>query len=268
MSDIKPERDSFDAAGVVPHSGHLGFEQPVQEFDNTTLYQAHEQGLITIPENPSALVEAPKPKGRVLAFVGGLAAAGAGAVAFLTMSSGGETATVPTAPTEQEPVNTPEATPQTVETPVPTTVDIVIPELEQAPQAEPVLMTATTPEGLLEQFVHNYNCMLKDNPPETQNACLEHLIGQEFGPVPDYYLGLIPAMNRYRDAEPSFEYSFEAEYLRTEYMDSNMVIIDAVLTDHNGSVERRLTFTKTSIDDITLAGESTESSVWIIVGQQ
>lgn len=63
MSDREstPNDTSGSVEEQIPHSGVYGYEKPVTEFDNTTLHEAHEQGLLETPENPSHLIEPQTP---------------------------------------------------------------------------------------------------------------------------------------------------------------------------------------------------------------
>jgi hypothetical protein len=55
MSDITPVQPEKEDQTNIPHSGNLGLESPTNEFDKTTLQEAHESGLInpvpnTVPQ--------------------------------------------------------------------------------------------------------------------------------------------------------------------------------------------------------------------------
>lgn len=55
MSDLKSGPSPAGAGGEInitttPHSGDLGLEHPVTEFDNTSLQEAVDSGLITVPD--------------------------------------------------------------------------------------------------------------------------------------------------------------------------------------------------------------------------
>lgn len=93
-----PLNGAVEQEAQVPHSGVHFDERPVDEFDNTTLQEASEQGLIgPVPETIDPLVVTsepttpPKNTGRAKLYVG----AGAGALAlvagaFFATHSGGE----------------------------------------------------------------------------------------------------------------------------------------------------------------------------------
>lgn len=51
-----PEPNDQGTKSRIPHSGRHGYEQPVQEFDNTSLGEAHERGLILTPDSPAPLL--------------------------------------------------------------------------------------------------------------------------------------------------------------------------------------------------------------------
>ena len=53
--DQTPRNSNSSAPEQVPHSGVHGYERPVDEFDNTTLAEAHEQGLLTTPDTAARL---------------------------------------------------------------------------------------------------------------------------------------------------------------------------------------------------------------------
>lgn len=108
----------------IPHSGVHGFETPVTEFDNTSLQDAHDQGLLEVPENPSSLTKESRkrsPLVRIGLVLGGLATVaglGVGAKAALdgeapeSRSETGNSATPNTggseAPSESPTVSNPE----------------------------------------------------------------------------------------------------------------------------------------------------------------
>jgi hypothetical protein len=92
----------------IPHSGRRGYESPVNDFDNTTLEDAHKQGLLVTPENPGALMGNDK-KGGLKRKIG-LALAGIGLVGtggFVAKTTmGGEAAPAPERePSVSAPVN-------------------------------------------------------------------------------------------------------------------------------------------------------------------
>lgn len=130
MSDIteptNPETDQrLDPNAPVPHSGILGLEQPVDEFDNTTLQKAHESGLISpvpdaVPEhlvtdsNRASAASDSKKKGGLYLAVGGTIAALAGVIG-MNIAKGGDEAQVPRVAAEATPPTPPEPTTPTTE---------------------------------------------------------------------------------------------------------------------------------------------------------
>jgi len=107
MSDItRPEQtppQTDTPLNGVPHSGELGYELPVHDFDNTTLQEAVDKELIAVPEDVTALTDAapatqPLPeaytytdsprRSRRLLMIGGGVAAIAGAIG-LAIGMGG-----------------------------------------------------------------------------------------------------------------------------------------------------------------------------------
>lgn len=122
----------------IPHSFHLG-EQPVQEFDNTSLEEAVEKGYIATPDHVHDLivterlpveaqpaVEKKSKKGLILGATAGMAGVAIAAGAFIGLNSGDSSEAAP---------ETPPQSPGTEE---------VVPEV-------PVEDTATTPETPVEQ---------------------------------------------------------------------------------------------------------------------
>jgi hypothetical protein len=57
--EFNPNNNPGSVEEQIPHSGVHGYEKPVTEFGSTTLHEAHEQGLLETPENPSPLIETP-----------------------------------------------------------------------------------------------------------------------------------------------------------------------------------------------------------------
>lgn len=131
--------DRFD------HSGKRGFEKPVREFDNTTLEEAHDMGLIDTPESPAGL---PQEKNRKPLIIGGsaLAAALIAGGAWLGLSGGDNTDTEPKANTTTSAPATPGETQATPETEAPTK--------ESQPSAQEISAERyTTPEAVVEAYV-------------------------------------------------------------------------------------------------------------------
>jgi hypothetical protein len=84
---------SFNSKGrtgeQVPHSGIHHDEAPVREFDNTSLHQAVEQGLIVTPNSPAELVKERKGSWKKpVAAVALLGAVAAGAFGYKQLASG------------------------------------------------------------------------------------------------------------------------------------------------------------------------------------
>lgn len=85
----KPETHETFGTGV-PHSGDLGLEAPVTEFDKTSLQEAHDGGALTAPDSPATLLEhmppltheKPSHKKALFAF-GAAAVAAVGGLLFL-----------------------------------------------------------------------------------------------------------------------------------------------------------------------------------------
>lgn len=144
MTNYEPlPSDNSNLGEKIPHSGNLPPEQgqdlPVQEFDNTSLQEAVDRGLLPTPDSPAPLatttIETTQPSQlrRKLAAAVALIAVGAGsALGISKLTSGNDhdpttlnnqpvaTATVePTPePTPTESVDTPTETPETPVTPV------------------------------------------------------------------------------------------------------------------------------------------------------
>lgn len=145
-----------------PHSGKHGFEKPVREFDNTTLEEAHDMGLIDMPDSPAELLKDKKRKPLIIgstALVASLIAGGA----WLGLSGGHDTVKPQADQTTSAP-----ATPG--ETPVTTSPEVVVakvPELTvaQYPTADSLVrgfvaadnawvMSGATPDFAKNQIQH------------------------------------------------------------------------------------------------------------------
>ena len=92
----------------IPHSGVHGYEAPVDTSHAESLQDAHDQGLLTVPENPGALTSEKKKRSmltRAGLVLGGLAAvAGLGAGAKSVMSGGESTPAPERSPSTSGPV--------------------------------------------------------------------------------------------------------------------------------------------------------------------
>lgn len=101
---VQPDAESQvsqEAPASMPHSGNLGLEHPVQEFDKTPLQKAIDEKRITVPESPALLAEPtpePTPKkanrgAKIFGAIAAVAAIGGGAFALGSRSGGNETET-------------------------------------------------------------------------------------------------------------------------------------------------------------------------------
>lgn len=59
-----PTSGNTSAGEQIPHSGVGGYEQPVNDFDKTSLQDAVDQGLLTTPESPAPLVRTQSPEAK------------------------------------------------------------------------------------------------------------------------------------------------------------------------------------------------------------
>lgn len=154
----------------VPHSGNLPEdlrEQPVNNFDNTTLSEAHEQGHIITPDSPAPLVdrqEVKKKSGRRGLMIGlGAGAAGiaiaAGAIFGVNALNQGP---------RNDPIATAPADP--TETSAPTET-----ETENQPLEQIEISATTAPEELGNAFDSRFNSwmMAGTENPDLQNDMLK-----------------------------------------------------------------------------------------------
>lgn len=199
-----------------------------------------------------------------LAVAGGLLAVGVG-IGALVAGGGAEEGRL-----EQTANETPDTTPDTTQTTAdtvatteattpPTTEETLPPEFA----IEPVLMTATTPEGLMDEFIDNVYCMLDDYPLELQGKCLEYVTAGQDGDLTDAYRSNIIAMNGYREDNPGFEFFFDANIVEYE-MDENTARIVADVEDAAGTRRQLYTFRKFPLTIEGSGLDDTESSgtVW------
>lgn len=199
------------------------------------------------PEHQYQYPESSQPKSNKLRFAiaGGLLAVGAG-VGALVAGGGSEgndreiisDETVDTSPEISTPTTA--VTVATTEAALPPTTEETLPP-EFAIQ--PVLMTASTPEGLMDEFIDNVYCMLDDYPMELQNKCLEYTMAGQGGNLTDAYRSNIMAMNDYREQNPGFEFFFDASIVEYE-MGENTARIVADVEDAAGSSRQLYTFRK------------------------
>lgn len=90
MKEQEPNNDRSITTENIPHSGKHGYESPVHDFDNTSLHDAHEQGLLVTPEHPGALTPDTKKGGLKMKLGMGLAAIGlVGTAGFVGKMVGG-----------------------------------------------------------------------------------------------------------------------------------------------------------------------------------
>ncbi len=102
MSNHEQTPDSNMSNSVseqIPHSGVHHDEKPINNFDNTTLDEAHQQGLLQTPESPAALAPAPQQEKKLgwkkpaaaIALIGAVAAGAFG----IGKMGGGDNNTAP-----------------------------------------------------------------------------------------------------------------------------------------------------------------------------
>lgn len=212
----------------IPHSGKLGIELPVQEFDKTSLKEAFEQGLTDVPVSPGQLhkddadpnletdtplantADRPWYKNTAAKVAGGILAAttllGIGA------KMGQEEEPKSTVP----PVTTTETTPTTdapeVEATTSTTLDgrdsrsVVIERGEGTPENIPVYLTSTDTEGLIEEYNHNLDCIHNSLDPADQEDCVLYLTaGKREGGVYEALMSELNNVNQYRIEHPDYK---------------------------------------------------------------
>jgi hypothetical protein len=173
MSDItsrpegEPTTQNTELEGTIPHSGIHHDEYPVETFDSTSLKDAIEQGLITMPDSAAPLItevtpiepfpepSAPEKKSRRGLKIGAtLAGVGVAAAALLSGMGGSDDSKKPRDPVEVSADDTPaaesEARPETTVTPSPseievgyelTAADVEPMFVDKSPTAEDVIRT-------------------------------------------------------------------------------------------------------------------------------
>lgn len=199
-----------------------------------------------------------------LAVAGGLLAVGVG-IGALVAGGGAEERRL-----EQTATDTPDATPETTPTTAdtvattevttpPTTEETLPPEFA----IEPVLMTATTPEGLMDEFIDNIHCMFGAYPMELQNKCLQYMTADQEGNLTDGYRSRIIAMNGYREDNPGFDFFFNANIVEYE-MGENTARIVADVEDAAGTSRQLYTFRKfpLTIEGSGLNDTESGGTVW------
>lgn len=75
----------------IPHSGVHGYEAPVDTSHDTSLQDAHDQGLLTVPENPAVLTVEKKKgslKNKIVVALAGLGLVGGGIAGYSAMKGG------------------------------------------------------------------------------------------------------------------------------------------------------------------------------------
>lgn len=253
---------------AVPHAGNLpegqGQDLPVREFKDTPLHYAHAEGLLDpLPDDAGALAETQaKTTRRWLKPVAAVALVGSAFAGGMLVSGGGEDNERPVAaesPVIEEEVET---TPTTEAETTPTTEVTETPETAATFSTEPVLLTATDAEGLLEQFESNMSCMFGDNPIEVQQRCLEYLMAGSDGDLSRVYQQAMAEINNYRYDNPGYYPESTYELLDSRIDPAREAILVVRVTDATGYDIRRYTFARTTVMAGTFGIEDEEMIIW------
>lgn len=253
---------------AVPHAGNLpegqGQDLPVREFKDTPLHYAHAEGLLDpLPDDAGALAETQaKTTRRWLKPVAAVALVGSAFAGGMLVSGGGEDNERPVAaesPVTEEDVET---TPTTEADVTPTTEVTETPETAATFSTEPVLLTATDAEGLLEQFESNMSCMFGDNPIEVQQRCLEYLMAGSSGDLSSLYQERMADVNNYRYDHPDYFPEVTRELLDSRIDPAREAILVVRMTGEAGSSIKRYTFVRTYASVGTLGVEDEDMQIW------
>lgn len=130
-------------------------------------------------------------------------------------------------------------------------------------ELSPVLMSANDPRELLGQFGHNVECAFAEGSFESQQECLDHILGEETGNLTDLFQQRLEDANIYRATHPEYEFYFDIDYIDAKFSEQTAIIV-ARLSDPSGTANKRYTFAKTiaSIERLSPEDDSVES--WIL----
>lgn len=279
--DHEQQPQVIEAEPPVPHSGLLegdGREGLVEVFDNTSLREADEQNLLAVPETVPLDVEQPlvatrsaslerpgepraKKKSRKwrLPLAGVVAATAVSVGAFVATRDrdSGEERTQDPIGTTASPATSPALAPLSPETTVrPEVVD---------PAFEPVLMTASTGEGLLEQFKSNVNCMVGNGPINQRERCFDYIVGGENGALTSLIRGRMDQATSYYAANPDESFSIEMALVDSEFEpNGGKAVLIAKIADASGSSTKRYTFVPSPVEIVTGKVDNAKATAWIL----
>lgn len=218
--------------------------------------------------------EAPQKRSRLGLAIGGAIAAGAVTIGglFVAMGGSGEEGDKDTVASADEETavtwepGTPPTTDLLVENPEP---EAATPEVAPLDGPQPVLMTATTYEGLLEQLQQNLYCIGNSPYVAVQQDCIRYMIGDNGGELTGLFQERMAAINDYRISNPDYEATVELtdptpgdSTDNIKFINDNEVVIIAELTDPSGSGIKRYAFRKRPVTTEATDTEDEQAVSW------
>jgi hypothetical protein len=212
-----------DSEMTVPHSGNLGLEKPVREFDKTTLQEAVDSNLIKIPTVKPEQSQRPWYKS-TLAKVGAGVVAGASLLGIGAKLGGGNDADAPAeravaaaeplTPTTEAPTAPVSETPTTDVPPLPDAV------YDYADQISIVSNEVLVPEAedsqeLVDTLYHNFACAF--NYQDLSEKCFAAFAKNPEDSGWDKVREAISLGAEYRIYSPNFGVTFETKVLHDSY---------------------------------------------------
>lgn len=237
-------------------------------------HEAVDRPDIAQPVEGFATQLSPRPrnnKGRIGFAVAGAAAAVGGALYALTGGGSGDNS-YPTYPLPH--AETPDA-PGVIGTPTPndSITPSTQPEVEPAPVIEPILMTADTAEGVLDQFQHNLTCFFNNPDFQAQQKCLSYIMGDDESALSALFNERLSRVVDYRASHPEFEVEQDfansiSRFYPNEVSPDSLVIVSE-LTDNTGEVSKvRYTFVKNRLTEQQYDVEDQPVEAWMLYREE
>lgn len=213
-------------------------------------------------DTPLTVAERPRRYRKPLA-IGAAAAAIIGGALLFTRDGDDSPQSFPTAVDgEFEDPEVAETVPST-EAPTSTTPEVV------DPAEQGTVLTAQSPEGIMEQLKSNFECMHNRRDFESQQNCLSAFIGEEQNDVRDLFQSYIDEDEAYwadpKNAESTYTYTFDFTIPDSEITDTTAIIIADIL-EPSGTATKRYTFTKREVIIEDGSASPAPTHIWIMTG--
>lgn len=136
-----------------------------------------------------------------------------------------------------------------------------------ADEYRPILMTATDPDELISQYVHNLLCYY-NGPSQVQMACAAYLLGSSRqGALTDRLNERRADIDAYRLDHPEFRLTYTAKAVANRRSFSAFVIaID--MKDPRGEATKRLTFVPGKVEVVGSVVQNATMDAWTLVSEE